>query len=314
MSLASESQRGELIGHLLPLAPCAGYNQTFLPGVRLLRANAALERTPVLYEPCIVFVCQGRKRGFLGDAVFVYDARHYLVLSVPLPFASQTEASAEQPMLAMSIKLDFRLLADVLLVLSRQQPADNVAPAGMMSTPMDAALSDAVLRLAKTLESPLDCLVLGEGVIREIYYRVLLGEQGHTLRAALDNQGHFGQIAGAMQKIQLRYAERIDVSDLAAAAGMSVPAFHAHFKAVANSSPMQYLKSTRLHQARLLMVRSGLSAASVAIRVGYESPSQFSREFKRLFGRSPRQEAVRMRELLQVKAALAWPDYIALEE
>ncbi|WP_413728992.1 AraC family transcriptional regulator [Sodalis sp. RH22] len=314
MLSTTHSLGGEIVGHLLRLASNPGYNHSLLPGVRLLRANAALERTPVLYEPCIVFVCQGRKRGFLGDAVFVYDARHYLVLSVPLPFASQTEASADEPMLAISMKLDFKLLAEVMLTLSRQKPAGYAAPASMVSTPIDEALSEAILRLVKILGSALDCQVLGEGIIKEIYYRVLLGEQGEALRAALDNQGHFGQIARAMQKIQQQFAARIDVTELAANAGMSIPAFHAHFKAVTQSTPMQYLKSTRLHQARLLMVRSGLSAAEVAIRVGYESPSQFSREFKRLFSRSPRQEAVRMRDLLQVKAALAWPDYITLEE
>jgi len=126
--------------------------------------------------------------------------------------------------------------------------------------------------------------------VREIYYRIIAGEQGGTMRSALGAQGHFGKVTRAIRKIHSCYQERLDVEALAQEASMSVPNFHLHFRTVTNSSPMQYLKSTRLHQARLLMLRNNVSASSAAFSVGYESPSQFSREFKRFFGRTPHAE------------------------
>lgn len=126
--------------------------------------------------------------------------------------------------------------------------------------------------------------------VREIYYRILTGEQGGSMRAALNLQGHFGKVTRAIRKIHSCYQERLDVESLAREASMSVPSFHLHFRSVTNASPMQYLKSTRLHQARLLMLRNAMSASTAAFNVGYESASQFSREFKRFFGRTPQAE------------------------
>jgi AraC-like DNA-binding protein len=132
-------------------------------------------------------------------------------------------------------------------------------------------------------------------LVREIYFHVLTGEQGGSMGAALTMQGQFGKISKALRRIHAAFNLGLDVEQLAGEAGMSVPAFHAHFKSVTQTSPMQYLKSTRLHQARLLMVRSGMTAAAACVEVGYESASQFNREFKRLFGSSPAEEAKRMK-------------------
>ncbi|WP_052118570.1 AraC family transcriptional regulator, partial [Erwinia oleae] len=286
----AESRRQKMAMLIGELAPENGYTQSLLDDVRFLRSDLPLEHTPVLYEPSIVIVCQGRKRGFLGDAVYLYDAQHFLVVAVPLPFISQTEASPEEPMLAVAIRLDLQALADLLISLDIA-PMRDCPPAGMHSTALDETLGDCVLRLLDVLRSAQEGKILGPGLLREIYYRVLMGEQGAMLRAALGQQGYFAQVGRALHILQTRYRERLEVADLAREVGMSVAAFHAHFKTVTQSSPMQYLKSTRLHQARLLMVRGGFSAAAAAVDVGYESPSQFSREFKRFFGRSPVQEA-----------------------
>jgi AraC-like DNA-binding protein len=176
-------------------------------------------------------------------------------------------------------------------------------PKGMMTTRMDERLSETVLRLLEALSSPLEARVLGPGIVREICYRVLMGEQGAAMRAALTSQGQFGRIAKALRRIHADYAADIDVGTLAAEASMSVPAFHVHFKSVTQCSPIQYLKSARLHQARLLMARSDMTAQAASAQVGYESPSQFSREFKRYFGRSPGEEASAMRRYLAVQPA-----------
>ncbi|MFJ2682497.1 AraC family transcriptional regulator N-terminal domain-containing protein [Pseudomonas sp. NPDC087342] len=281
-----------MITLLTKLAPDEGYNLTALPDVRLLRCNRPLARTPVLYDPGIVIVCQGSKRGYWGDATYLYDAQHYLAVAVPVPFTMETDASAEEPLLAIYFHLDFNLAADLMLQLDDQPTAE---PKGMYASPMEACLSQSVLRLLEALDLPLDGRILGPSLVREIYYRILTGAQGGSMRAALTARGRFGRISLALRKIHGSLGERLDVEQLASEANMSMPTFHAHFKAVTHTSPMQYLKSTRLHQARLLMARNGYSVALAASEVGYESGSQFSREFKRLFGRTPTDEVARMK-------------------
>jgi AraC-like DNA-binding protein len=279
-----------MVALLKVLAPVEGYNLTALPDVRFLRSNRPLSRTPVLYDPGIVIVCQGRKRGFLGDDVYVYDAQHYLAVSVPVPFSMETEASEAEPMLAIYFRLDFNVAADLMLQLDERAGGVPAKPKGMMSTPLDARLGGSVLRFLETMSSHPEAEILGPGLTR---------------------QGHFGKIAKALRKIHLSFREPLDVERLASEASMSVPSFHSHFKAVTNTSPMQYLKSTRLHQARLLMVRNDVTAAVACAQVGYESSSQFSREFKRLFGRSPIEEADRMKKTFAVPQAGPDSIYVA---
>lgn len=260
-----------------------------------MRANRPLGRTPVLYEPSIVIVCQGHKRGYLGNRVYHYDAQHYLVLSVPLPFSTETNASPEEPLLAVSVRLDMIAVADLIVEVDQQANHSSTLPVGIVSTPLDATLADTTVRLLRALCSPLDTRVMGPAIVRELFFRVLLGHQGGAIRAALASHGNFGRIARVLRRIHNDYARPLDVASLAREAGLSAPAFHAHFKALAATSPMQYIKSIRLHQARLMMIRDHITAAGAAARVGYQSPSQFNREFKRLFGRSPGQEAREMR-------------------
>ena len=289
---------------LLALAPTEGYTMSGLDGVTLMRSNRALPRTPALYEPSIVIVAQGRKRGFHGGGTFVYDAQHYLALAVPLPFDIETEASPQEPMLGIALRIDPAMTAELALAIDEATPHAEVPPRTLFATALDDRIGDATVRLLDALSNPGESKLFGPGIMREITYRVLTGEQGGSLRAALSQGSHYGRIAKALRRIHAHYDRQLEVAVLADEASMSVPAFHTHFKAVTATSPIQYIKAMRLHQARLLMIRNGVTAATASERVGYESPSQFSREFKRLFGRSPLEEARHLKDLLDLAPAV----------
>lgn len=229
---------------------------------------------------------------------------------VALPERIEREASELEPMLAVSLRLDLTDLADLILAIDQSGVHHQGTPLGIVSTPLEGDLADATLRLLRAMMSPLDAQVLGPAIVREICYRVLVGERGAAMRAALAPQGRLGRVAKALRRIHTDFAQPLDVSALADEAGMSVPAFHANFRAVTLTSPIQYIKSTRLHQARLMMIRDGLTAASASARVGYESPSQFSREFKRFFGRSPADEARDMRASFALSPAAIIDDFV----
>jgi AraC-like DNA-binding protein len=294
------------------LAPQEGYNLTALPGVRILRSDRTLSPTPVLYDPGIVIVCQGCKRGYFGDQIYVYDEQHYLAVAVPVPFTMESEGTPEHPLLAIYMHLDFQMAADLMLQIAQHQsPIAEDAPLSMMSSPMDSALRTSLLRFLEAMSQPLDAAVLGPDLLRELYFRVLTGAQGAALRSALGMQGQFGKIGKALRHIHAAYAQPINLAQLAKEADMSVPTFHSHFRSVTRTSPMQYLKSTRLHQARLLMVRQGMTAEAAGYAVGYESASQFNREFKRLFGLPPVAEVRRMRDNFAVPPAQAASDFVS---
>ncbi|MCE4059642.1 AraC family transcriptional regulator [Pandoraea sputorum] len=304
--------RSRTVALLRDLAPAEGYNLTALPSVRILRSDRALSRTPVLYDPGIVIVCQGRKRGYFGEQLYEYDEDHYLAVSVPVPFSMETDATRERPLLALYLHLDFTLAAELAAQIDRQGIAvHEAAPQSMMSTPMDTRMQTSVLRFLEAMSDPLEAAVLGHGLLREIYFRVLTGAQGGAMREALSMRGQFGRIGRSLRLIHAGYAQPLDVTQLADEAGMSVPSFHSHFKTITQVSPMQYVKSTRLHQARLLMVRQDLTAEAASHAVGYTSPSQFSREFKRLFGLTPAAETRRMRESFAIPEAFADGIYVS---
>lgn len=278
-----------------------GIHPSGLAGVSLMRTSRPLPRQPVLYEPSIIFIAQGRKCGYLGDQAFIYDANHYLVLSVPLPIECETFAGEHGPLLGMKVNVDMAVLGELLLRSPTNRPIDpDAGTRSIYSTPIDHVLGQTAVRLLEAIASPADRAVLGPSLIRELTYRVLTGRHGDSLRALAGMHGRLAHVLRAIQRIHDDYARPIDVSSLADDVAMSVSAFHHHFKSVTATSPLQYLKSIRLHKARLLMAQDGLGAAEAAAKVGYESASQFSREFKRFFGHSPSTELARLRGILGI--------------
>jgi len=281
------------------LAPRHGYNSTGLDSVRLLRTEAVLHDIPVLYRPGAVFVLQGRKQGLLDGEVYRYDEEHYLAVSVPVPFRMQSVASAERPLLAVYVEFDMRLAAEIASEVGERHSGPVAGRVrGLMSSRMEPAIEDVLLRLLRALCDPVEIAVLGAGILRELHYRVLVGPQGGAMIAALRQRGTCGQIVQSLARLRETYRSVLSVAALAREAGMSVPSYHVHFKALTGSTPMQYVKAMRLHEARLMIARQDGTIAEVAARVGYASPAQFSRDFKRHFRRTASEEARWVRQHL----------------
>lgn len=277
------------------LARGPGFPPSVLPGVRFLRSDRHIPPSPIAYEPSIVIIAQGRKIGRLGERKVIYDPGHYLVLTVPLPFECETFGSPEQPLLGVSIAITPVMIAELLVQMRTEADAASGAPQAFQSAPLDPTIAAPTLRLLEALRTEDEAQILGPQLVREIAYRALRGPLGGNLRALAAPNSHFGQISRVLNRLHTRCEEAYAVEDLAREAGMSLSAFHSHFKAATASSPLQYLKNIRLNRARMLMVTDGLSAASAATRVGYESASQFSREFKRYFGDAPARVARELR-------------------
>ena len=285
-----------LAGHL---APEPGYNSTALPSVRLLRSETVLADVPVLYRPGAVFVLQGFKQGVLDGAVYRYDADHYLAVSVPVPFRMTSQASREQPLLAVYVDFDLPLAAEIATDLDARRQSPRGEPAkSLISSPMEPAIADVLSRTLRALRDPDELAILGAGLLRELHYRVLVGPQGGALATALQQRGPAGRIVQSLARIRESIGTQISVAELAAEVGMSVPSYHAHFKTLTGNTPIQYLKAMRLHEARLMIARQEGTIAAIAARVGYASAAQFSRDFRRHFRRSASEEARWMREHL----------------
>lgn len=267
--------------------------------VRLIYACETLPRTPMMYQPGIVILFQGRKTGYLGSTVFHYDATKYLMLTVPLPVECETEATPEAPLAGMCINVDIASLQDLLMDIGDdEQFQPQLHTSGIHSTFMSEEMLCVAERLLDVMTKPRDARVLGPQLVREMLYYVLTGPIGGALLSLVNRQTQFSQIARALRRIEKHFAESLSIEMLAAEVNMSVSAFHHNFKAVTQTSPLQYLKRYRLHQARLMILQDGMKASAAAVRVGYESPSQFSREFKRYFGVTPGKEASRVRQAL----------------
>lgn len=268
-----------------------------VPHVRILYSDTPYPRVPVMYDPMIVILFQGKKIGYLGEAVFQYDPDHYLLMTVPLPFECETLASPEQPLVGLSIGIDPQVLQTLLLDIGDDDSVIRpcTGSCGVNSVALTSEILCAVERLLDAMANPRDANVLGPMIVREILYHILCGESGAALQALVNRHTHFSQIAKALRRIENHYADNLSVEQLATEVNMSVSAFHHNFKAVTNTSPLQYLKSYRLHKARLMMLNDGLRAGTAAVRVGYESASQFSREFKRYFGATPGDEVARLK-------------------
>ncbi|MDJ0837128.1 MAG: AraC family transcriptional regulator [Acidobacteriota bacterium] len=250
-----------------------------------------MPRTPLVYNPGICVLAQGSKIGHLADRSFGYDADNYLVISVTIPFECETHATPDKPLLGFYVEADMPVLHELINLIDLSPEAcrnmEEHYHHGIDPAPMEPEFTAAAIRLLECLQSEIETIVMGRARIREVLYRALCGKQAPTLYALASRSSHFSRIARILGSIHRNYAEKHDVNQLAGQAAMSPSAFHRAFREITSDSPMQYLKKVRLNRARDLMVQEAVTVYGAAERVGYESPSQFSREFKRYFGQSP---------------------------
>jgi AraC-like DNA-binding protein len=268
-----------------------------LEGLQLRRASSTTEIGHSVSFPALCVVAQGSKEILLGDSLYRYDPAHYLITTAELPIASQiTEASEEKPYLGLVLELDPVLVSSVMVEAGHPVPQGHAAVKAIDVSPVDAELLDAVVRLARLLDSPAGARFLAALIKREIVYRLLGGEQGGRLSHIAVLGGHGHRIAMAIEQLREDFDRPLRIEDLARDLRMSVSGFHHHFKAVTAMSPLQFQKQLRLREARRLMLGEDLDAASAGYRVGYSDASHFTREYKRLFGAPPVRDVGRLRE------------------
>jgi AraC-like DNA-binding protein len=289
-------EQKKLIELFSDIMPDETFLTTSIKGVYLFRVEHSFPRSPYSYNSEIIILAQGEKRVYLGNDVYTYDSSHYLVLPVPLPAECEGRAETGKPILGLTITIDPIEVGEILLDMEDNRKETQSLPKGIYSAPMNEALYDATIRLLQAIADPQDKKVLAPMIKREIIYRILQGKKGEILQALAHRNRRFFQIAKVLQKIHESYSNDFDIEKLAKELAMSSSTFHSSFKAVTDTSPLQYIKNVRLHKARTLMIQDGLSANIAAIQVGYESPSQFNREYKRLFGVTPAKDATILRE------------------
>jgi len=273
-------------------------HSTAIPGLSLYQKSEPTEPTSGMYEPSICMVVQGAKRVILGHDTYVYDARQYLITSTHLPTVFQVlEATPERPYLGLKLTLDQREISQLMVDSHLPAPRANPSGRGMATGQMTIPLVLAFQRLIDLLDDPQDLPILAPLIQREITYRLLVGDQGLRLRhiASMGSQGN--QIARTIEWLREHFMQPLRIEELATQANMSASTFHQHFKSMTAMSPLQYQKWLRLNEARRLMLTEDQDASTASFHVGYESPSQFSREYSRLFGAPPSRDISRLRQM-----------------
>jgi len=286
--------------HARPGAPA-----TVLAGVRATISRMPTEAVHCVSEPSLGMVVQGAKRTVVGDRVFEYGEGDFVVVSTDLPIASRiVRASAEQPYLACGLNLNPATIASLLL---EAPGADDLAATpcsmGVQAAPLE--LQEAMVRLLRLLDQPRDAPVLRPLIEREILWRLLRGPQGGRVRQIGLADSRLAQVSHAIRHIRQHFSEALSVEELAALATMSVSSFHRHFRAVTAMTPIQFQKQIRLQEARSRLLADAEDVAAVGFAVGYDSASQFSREYSRMFGAPPGRDAARLRQVAPLERAAA---------
>jgi AraC-like DNA-binding protein len=275
---------------------------TGIPGLSLHKRDEPTPPVSIMYEPRICVIAQGAKRVLLGDETYVYDPQHFLITSVDLPTAVQViNASRQKPYLGLVLRLDQREMSQLMVDSNLPPPRPQQSSRGMATGEVTLQLLTAFQRLIDLLDEPKDIPILAPIIEREISYRLLVSDQGARLRQIASAGSQSQQIARAIHWLKDNFTQPLRIDDLAAQVNMSTSTFHHHFRAVTAMSPLQYQKWLRLNEARRLLLAENQDATTAAFQVGYESPSQFSREYSRMFGAPPLRDITNLRQMATIE-------------
>ena len=291
-----ETQRQELAGLIRRHAGEPQGTVSAIEDLYLVSYHENLRSMPTLAQPALCILAHGSKTLFLGDEAYAYDPLHYMVVSVTLPISGALlEASPENPSLGLRLDIDPAQISQLIAEAGPMAVPNRPSGRGLYVERTDPQLLDALLRLVRLLDSPRDIPMLAPLIRREIFYRLLRGPQGYRLYelALANSQTH--RVCQAITWLNQHYQQPLRIEELAREVNLSTSTLHHRFKAVTAMSPLQYQKQLRLQEARRLMLNEGLEAAVAGYRVGYESPSQFSREYSRLYGAPPIRDLARLR-------------------
>ena len=296
VDLCSMDKITELAALIARHAPDSGMSGTAVTRLTLIRANQPSAPVPAVYEASLCIIAQGSKQVWLADQSVIYDASSYLLVSIDLPLVGHVlEASPSVPYLCCKIDFDPAALVDLLAAEARTLPRPDLPVLAVY--PGDPELIDAACRLVRLLDRPESIRVLAPLIEREILYRLVTGPHGGLLRQMAFVDSHLNQVSRAIAAIRKGFQGQLRIDEIAAASGMSASSLHAHFKAITRMTPLEYQKQLRLQEARRLMLADGANAGTAGFAVGYDSASQFSREYRRLFGAPPRQDIERLQAL-----------------
>ncbi|CAK17035.1 AraC family transcriptional regulator [Pseudomonas entomophila] len=291
-----EQQRQELAGLIQRHAKGPHDPASAIDDLYLTRYEEDVRGMPALAQPALCILAQGSKTLFLGDERYTYDPLHYMVVSVTLPITGAIlQASPEHPCLGLRLDIDPAQISQLIAESGPMLVPNQSAGRGLFVEKSDPQLLDTLLRLLRLLDTPRDIAVLAPLVRRELMYRVLRGPQGWRLYEIALSNSQTHRVCQAIAWLNRHYQEPLRIEDLAREVNLSTSTLHHRFKAVTSMSPLQYQKQLRLQEARRLMLNDGLEAAVAGYRVGYESPSQFSREYSRLYGAPPIRDVARLR-------------------
>lgn len=286
-----EKKLKELLDQVKCIKWNEGFNETLVPGLKLIKTTKANDKTPSIQKPSICLVLQGAKKVIVGDQVLAYAPGEFIVASIEVPVTGLvTDASVQKPYLCLMLEVDPTIVFEVLQDLPITKVSPSIDKSGVYVANANSDLYDAFHRLVKSMDAPSELKFMVPMIVREIIFRLLEADNGAILRQMGMVGSHMQKITKAIEMIKKEYNQHLSIENLAHEVGMSPSSFHKNFKEITRISPLQYQKLLRLQEARRLLLANRGDAASISFEVGYESPSQFSREYSKLFGKPPKRD------------------------
>ena len=280
----------EILAQVDKLYKNDGIHNTFLDDVKIYTTSKYDPLSPFIYDVCLILVLQGKKIGHLGDTTLIYDSKNYLAVPTTLPLECETHASQEEPFIGLVISIDKKVMYDIIDNVTKKEAIQTHKNSlGVFSDVVTVDIEELTLRLLKMLESKEESKVLGTSILKELYYRIAVGQNADFLHKMFLNSNNEAKIARALKIIHTQCETNLDIPNLARQEDMSVSSFHTHFKQVTSHTPLQYIKKIRLNKAKDLIAKQHYQVIDAAYELGYDSASKFSRDFKNYFGYPPKE-------------------------